>query len=405
MAPFSKCFERNSTDSTCGTSVCSNDAAHTHESTTNNCSYSGGDDHAVPVTICDPESFPAPQLGSCKWVRSHSSFVYDPMANAKYEASNVLISHESEYGYWLRGTIRRALFGKVVHAHVLRRRENPDDDCIWEATGSQCAVKLLSWSKIRKNEANKQTLEDPLKEIAAMQYIKRHPDASRNVLTPVEVISDSKHIYVIMPFCKDGELYDRLDRANDSFHEGEARYWFQQILQGIQSLHQAGVCHRDLSLENVLIHGGSCHIIDMGMSLRTPSKKLSSSCGSSPILMPPQGTCGKFFYMAPEIYDNREAFDGFAIDVWSAGAMLFMMLTGAPAFERPTASDPCFDWIMNGRLSEMLDAWNKKLSPEAVNLLEGMLCVNANSRLTLDQVMKHPWVTGEHDVPPPPCAQ
>lgn len=182
-------------------------------------------------------------------------------------------------------------------------------------------------------------------------------------------------------------------------------HFYHLLFQGIQSLHQAGVCHRDLSLENVLIHGGSCHIIDMGMSLRTPNKPLSSSTDSHPILMPPQGTCGKFFYMAPEIYDNREAFDGFAIDVWSAGAMLFMMLTGAPAFEKPTASDPCFEWIMNGRLSEMIDAWNKQLSPEAISLLEGMLCVNANSRLTLDQVMKHPWVTGEHDVPPPPCAQ
>jgi serine/threonine protein kinase len=351
-------------------------------------------------------------LDKCQWVRSHNSVVYDPIPNKYFEVSNILFNSESgsgEFGYWVRETIRKALFGKVVRAFVLRRRAPTSDhysSCQWELSGAECAIKVLSWSKIQKNVQTNDTLEDPLKEIAAMQYMKRCSNTESHVLTPIEILSDSKYIFVVLPLCKDGELYDRLEQTKDCFDEGEARYWFRQIAQGVKSLHKAGVCHRDISLENVLIHGGSCHIIDMGMSLRVPQHIASTIDEQSKnILLTPQGRCGKYYYMAPEIYANREAFNPFAIDVWSTGAVLFMMLTGAPAYERPCKMDPCFQWIMSERLSELLEAWNRKLTPDAIDLLSGMLSVDPEKRLSLDQVLSHPWVVGEaKSVPPPPPA-
>jgi len=295
----------------------------------------------------------------------------------------------TEFGYWVRETLRKALFGKVVRAFVLRRRSANAPHrsrCIWELTEVECAIKVSSWSKIQSNYDKGSTLEDPLKEIGAMQYIRKCGRVESHVLTPVEVLADSKYIFVVLPFCKDGELFDRLDNANECFDENESRHWFKQICQGVHSLHQAGVCHRDISLENVLIHGDSCHVIDMGMSLRVPQHEQPD------VLLTPQGRCGKYFYMSPEIYANREAFDPYAIDVWSTGAVLFMMLTGAPPYQKPTPSDESFQWIMAGKIPELLEAWDRKLSPEALDLLQGMLRINPTERYTLEEVMNHPWM-------------
>jgi serine/threonine protein kinase len=96
--------------------------------------------------------------------------------------------------------------------------------------------------------------------------------------------------------------------------------------QGLHHLQHKGVCHRDLSLENVLVDGDKCMIIDMGMCLRVPyndgedpGKIADVSKGSIRRLMKPQGVCGKHNYMSPEIAANSEPFDGFAIDLWAAG--------------------------------------------------------------------------------------
>merc|ERR1712151_885545 len=123
--------------------------------------------------------------------------------------------------------------------------------------------------------------------------------------------------------------------------------------------------HRDLSLENVLVDAsGDCKIIDLGMCLRMPVNK---DCK-----IESQGTCGKLFYMAPEVY-NDHAINGRAIDIWSIGSMLFMMLVGSPPFARPDYSDDCFKWIAMGRMRELLQSWGSTVSLEAIDLMGACL--------------------------------
>ena len=106
--------------------------------------------------------------------------------------------------------------------------------------------------------------------------------------------------------------------------------------QGLLSLQQKGVCHRDLSLENLVVDEyNNCQIIDFGMSLRVPySSNDGSRCdvshGTLRRLIRPQGTCGKILYISPEVFRNVDPFDGFAIDLWAAGVILFIMLVGLP---------------------------------------------------------------------------
>lgn len=182
-------------------------------------------------------------------------------------------------------------------------------------------------------------------------------------------------------------------------------------LQGLHHLQTLGVCHRDLSLENIMVHNENCLIIDMGMCLRVPYNDPTRqgaiadvTRGTTRRLMRPQGVCGKHNYMSPEVFANTDAFDGFAIDVWAAGVILYIMLTGFPPYDQASRTDQRFDLIINGSLARQLKSWDINLSEDAEDLLQNMLQLNPGERLSLAEVMAHPWVvSGPVQGPPPPA--
>ena len=124
--------------------------------------------------------------------------------------------------------------------------------------------------------------------------------------------------------------------------------------------------------------------------------------GSMRRLILPQGTCGKHNYMSPEIFRNSEPFDPFAIDLWAAGVILYIMITGFPPYDQASPTDQRFLQIVSGSLLQQLEAWEVSISPEAGDLIQKMLQLNPRNRLTLSQVMLHPWVTNSDIMPPPP---
>ena len=207
--------------------------------------------------------------------------------------------HPQEYqppqrAYLLQRTLREAIYGQVRYGIVLKRRQlppnydasNPGQQPMaeWEVTNERCAVKEMSWQHIRKERHR--LAEDPIKEVSAMQYLKRYlaqcvngsatsldsSDAmlSTHLMLPLDLLSDDRYLYSVMPYCDGGELFDRLDQRQ-TFSENETRYWMHQILEGLDNLQRAGICHRDMSLENLLVHKDRiCLVIDMGMCLRIP---------------------------------------------------------------------------------------------------------------------------------------
>mmetsp|Transcript_25957 Transcript_25957/g.60279 ORF Transcript_25957/g.60279 Transcript_25957/m.60279 type:complete len:176 (-) Transcript_25957:313-840(-) len=172
-----------------------------------------------------------------------------------------------------------------------------------------------------------------------------------------------------------------------------------------------------MSLENLLVHQNGCLIIDLGMCLRVPYNRspLQQNGGddtqsantlfvdgqkTSRHLVSPQGTCGKWIYMSPEIYKNKEAFDGYAVDMWAAGVILFLMLTGFPPWERACATDDRFKYMTAGYLVQMLTEWELGVSPDAMDLLQRMLWLDPKDRLSLAQVRAHPWMANGPIEPP-----
>lgn len=83
---------------------------------------------------------------------------------------------------------------------------------------------------------------------------------------------------------------------------------------------------------------------------------------------------------------------GFAVDMWSLGIVLFILLTGVPPLELPTLADPRFQMIATNRLGELMDVWELRLSPDVRDLLARLLQVEPTRRATIAEVLTHSWV-------------
>ena len=232
-----------------------------------------------------------------------------------------------------------------------------------------------------------QTQEDPMKELSIGQYLSSHPHP--NVVRFIECIEDSDHIFSVMEFCDGGELFEWVEQ-NGAMSEENAKDPFLQIVDGLTHFQRLKVCHRDLSLENVLIlSNGQCKIIDFGMSLLMPLNPATNET----LKMPPQGSCGKRNYISPEVLSNSDSFYGHLVDVWALGVMLFILLAGVPPVDTATVLDARYRMICENRLGEMLQQWGIHLTSEAVDLLQKLLQADPTRRLTLDEIRNHPWLT------------
>ena len=292
-----------------------------------------------------------------------------------------------EFGRQLRGTI----FGQVNHAIKVIRNEETGVYSRAQPL-QQYAIKIYFRSKLR--ELNGRSQENPHQEIAAMQFI---GNDHVHVMGQIECCGDNDNIYSVMDFSDGMELFDYVDQ-NGPLNEETAKRIFYQILQGTQRIHSMDIGHRDMSLENVMVsRSGVARIIDFGMSLRLPRRD-----DGAVLNIRPQGACGKKNYVSPEVIANRTPFNPQLSDIWALGVKLFIMLTGLPVVDMAYDLDERYQMVKAGRLGHMLLHWNITLSAEAVDLMTRILRPVPAERLSLDQILAHPWMASV--VPPAQAA-
>lgn len=190
-----------------------------------------------------------------------------------------------------------------------------------------------------------------------------------------DVIDTPAKIYIVMENASSGSLLDYV-RSKKRLREPEAAKFLQQVVHGLIYCHSKGVIHRDIKLENLLLDSDTnIRIIDFGLSAITaPGKRLKVFCGSPS-------------YAAPEIVARRQ-YDGPPVDVWSLGVVLFAMICGYLPFHAGGDRQALCRKIMKGHYS-----CPDTISAEAKDLLEQMLTVDPEARITLKQVLAHPWVS------------
>jgi PAS domain S-box-containing protein len=179
---------------------------------------------------------------------------------------------------------------------------------IHHLTHEKVIIKTIEKSKIDP---------DRFREIAVMKRL-RHP----NVVRLLEVVQAPEKLYIVIQYIDGGELYDYAV-SKDKLTEDEARVFWRQLVQGVEYMHNRGIVHRDLKLENIMLDKNkNVVIIDMGLSNFTHKDTLLNTF------------CGSSSYAAPEMFLCRK-YKGPEVDIWSMGVILYCLVLGYLPFEDP----------------------------------------------------------------------
>ncbi|KAJ0100458.1 hypothetical protein Patl1_20051 [Pistacia atlantica] len=237
--------------------------------------------------------------------------------------------------------------------------------CSDKVTGEVFACKSINKDRlVTSDDARSVKLE-----IEIMTRLSGHP----NVVDLKAVYEDENSVHLVMELCAGGELFYQLEKYG-RFSEAEARILFRHLMQVVLYCHEIGVVHRDLKPENILLatkaSSSPIKLADFGLATYIkPGQSL-------------HGTVGSPFYIAPEVLTG-----GYnqAADVWSAGVILYILLSGMPPFWGNTKSR-IFDAVRAADLRFPSNPWDN-ISESAKRLVRGMLSLNPSQRLTAQQVL------------------
>ena len=161
-------------------------------------------------------------------------------------------------------------------------------------------------------------------EIAIMKKLD-HP----NLVSLYEVLDDPTQdsLYMVMEMCKKGVVMRvGLDQRADPYPDDLCRYWFRDLILGIEYLHAQGVVHRDIKPDNCLITDDDVlKIVDFGVSemFEKDSEMVTAKSAGSPAFMPPELCVAK-----------HGDISGKAADIWSMGVTLYCLKYGRIPFNK-----------------------------------------------------------------------
>ena len=227
----------------------------------------------------------------------------------------------------------------------------------------KCAIKIVNKSLLEGTK----DIQRLKKEIKILKSI-RH----KNIIQLFDIMESKTNLYFVMEYCKGGELFDYIVK-NKRLKEGEACIFFQQIINGVEYLHNQGIIHRDLKPENLLLdYKNNIKISDFGLStFYSKNNFLQTACGTP-------------FYAPPEMLEGLQ-YNGETSDIWSCGIILYAMLCGTLPFSESkeeiiVKKIKAHDYIIPDYLSK-----------EAHDMLYHILKINPEERFTIEKIKQHPW--------------
>uniref|UniRef100_A0A158P7N6 SNF-related serine/threonine-protein kinase n=1 Tax=Angiostrongylus cantonensis TaxID=6313 RepID=A0A158P7N6_ANGCA len=231
-------------------------------------------------------------------------------------------------------------------------------------TGERVAVKIID-----KSNLDCESMEHVMQEVRCMKLVQH-----ANIVRLYEVIDTKTKLFLILEL-GDYDMHDFIIKHENGIAEPLAQQYFYQVITAIDYCHRLHVVHRDLKPENVVFFEklGMVKLTDFGFSnLFEPGKQLRTACGS-------------LAYSAPEILLG-DAYDAPAVDVWSLGVILFMLVCGRLPFQEANDSET---------LTKILDCHYitpEHLSNPCKNLIQRMLVRDPSQRAVLAEIVSNAWV-------------
>lgn len=237
-------------------------------------------------------------------------------------------------------------------------------------TGEAVAIKIMDKAGLGEDLPRARLEVETLKKL-------RH----QNICQLYQVVETEEKIFMVLEHAQGGEVFDYIV-ARDRLKEPEARQFFRQILAAVAYVHDAGYAHRDLKPENLLLdENNQIKLIDFGL-VAHPSH----------IADPLHTCCGSPAYAAPELITGNP-YLGTEADVWSLGVLLYALLCGFLPFDDDNTAY-LYRLIQRGKYEIP-----EFLSQGSIEILGQMLQTNPRKRVTVKQLLCHPWVCQSYGVP------
>ena len=278
--------------------------------------------------------------------------------------------------YTIEKLLGEGSFGKV---HLTKK----------EGDSKKYATKELDREEIDSSEAKKYLIN----EIRILQSL-NHP----NIVKFVDIKKTKKHYYIMMEFCNGGELTKNLEKYmiknGTAFPEELVQHFMRQIIDAFKYIHGKKIIHRDVKLDNILLHfdneedkknfnlmKAQVKIIDFGFSCIY--NDIKKSILGSPINMDP--------LILKKLTDStgatRELGYDMSADIWSIGTICYEMLIGKSAFDSNNIKE------LSDKIEKGAYKVPTNISAELVSFLNGMLQYEGKNRLNAEQLSRHAFLT------------
>ncbi|XP_008180809.1 peripheral plasma membrane protein CASK isoform X2 [Acyrthosiphon pisum] len=273
--------------------------------------------------------------------------------------------------------------------------------CVHRQTGQQFAVKIVDVASFTSSPG---LSTSDLKREATICHMLKHP----HIVELLETYSSEGMLYMVFEYMDGSDIcFEIVRRATAGFvySEAVASHYMRQTLEAIRYCHENDIIHRDIKPHCVLLatkensapvklggfgvaiqlHDGSS--INGAKSFDDLSRPNLSANGQVYLQSDRQGRIGTPHFMAPEVVERQQY--GKPGDVWSAGVILHILLSGLTPFLG--TGDRLYHNICDARLNFNRPQW-EHISEGAKDLICKMLCLDPKKRLTIQEVLNHRWL-------------
>ena len=300
--------------------------------------------------------------------KSEKSYYFDNEDdfNIWFEKLNAAVQNKSLFDkYEVKQKIGKGKFGLVKFG-------------INKETKQQVAIKIMA-----KKNMDKSDLELAKVEIDILK-IGQHP----NIIKLYDIYENENYIYIIMEYCSGGDLLSYFEHYEYELKETKVCEIIHKLSMAIYYLHSYGIVHRDLKPENILMTDltpeADIRLLDFG---------LSKIVGNEEKCTEPYGTLS---FVAPEVLQGKP-YDK-SVDLWSIGIITFLLLCGYLPFDDKHSEREIARQTIQDPVPFESKIWNK-YSSEAKNFVEGLLQKKPEKRLSIKEVLEHPWIKKMDKVP------
>ncbi|XP_051173573.1 peripheral plasma membrane protein CASK isoform X5 [Leptopilina boulardi] len=277
--------------------------------------------------------------------------------------------------------------------------------CIHRQTGQTFAVKIVDVAKFTSSPGLSTA---DLKREATICHMLKHP----HIVELLETYSSEGMLYMVFEHMDGSDLcFEVVRRATAGFvySEAVASHYMRQILEALRYCHENDIIHRDLKPQCALLAGkensAPVKLRGFGVAVQLPSSQTNgvglttSNCNfpfedltdaEDSLVSDTEDNIGRIgcpHFMAPEVIQRRQY--GKAGDVWSAGVLLHILLTGTLPFVG--SRDRLREAICRGRVQMETHLWDT-ISETAKDLIQRMLTTDVNHRITIQEVLNHKWL-------------